>query len=197
MTKELTPQQERFARNVVSGMTQADAYRDAYPRSKKWKQETVHNEASALMRNPHVSTRVQAGLKVAAEKAGITKADVLMEAARLARFDIRRLYKEDGSLKAIHELDDETAAAIQGIEQVEQYEGSGKDRVFVGYLHKYKIADKNAALEKLFKHFGLYEKDNEQKNSPFAAMLGLLGGNVVGPVTEGPAVAGQDGDADD
>lgn len=163
MTKELTPQQERFARNVVSGMTQADAYRDAYPRSKKWKQDTVHNEASALMRKPQVSTRVQAGLKVAAEKAEITKADVLKEAARLARFDIRRLYKEDGSLKAIHELDDETAAAIQGIEQVEQYEGTGADRVFVGYLHRYKIADKNAALEKLFKHFGLYKEDNEQK----------------------------------
>ena len=193
--KDLTPQQERFARNVVSGMSQADAYRDAYPAAKRWKDDSVHNSASALMRNPQVSTRVADGMKIAAERAAITKADVLREAARLARFDIRRLYKEDGSLKKIHELDDETAAAIQGIEQVEQYEGSGQDRVFVGYLHKYKIADKNAALEKLFKHFGLYEKDNDQKNKPASQLLALLGGNVVGTVAEGPRQS--DGDEDE
>jgi len=197
MTKDLTPQQERFARNVVSGMTQADAYRDAYPAAKRWKDDSIHNKASALMRNAQVAARVADGTKVASERASITKADVLMEAARLARFDIRRLYNEDGGLKKIHELDDETAAAIQGIEQVEQYEGSGKDRVFVGYLHKYKIADKNAALEKLFKHFGLYERDNEQKSSPLTALLSLLGGNVVGPVAEGAAKAGQDDDDGD
>jgi phage terminase small subunit len=195
--KDLTPQQERFARNVVSGMTQADAYRDAYPKSKAWKATTVHENASRLGANRKVCARIAELAEKVTEKAVITKADVLKEASRLATFDIRRLYKEDGGLKAIHELDDETAAAIQGIEQVEQYEGSGKDRVFVGYLHKYKICDKNAALEKLFKHFGLYEKDNEQKNSPLAGLLSLLGGNVVGPVTETAANAGQDDDGDD
>jgi hypothetical protein len=43
----------------------------------------------------------------------------------------------------------------------------------------------------------VFEKDNEQKGSPFAAMLGLLGGNVVGPVNEGADVADPDEDEDE
>ena len=31
--------------------------------------------------------------------------------------------------------------------------------------------DKGAALEKVFKHLGLYEKDNEQKTDPLTALL--------------------------
>lgn len=34
-----------------------------------------------------------------------------------------------------------------------------------------KMQDKGAALEKLFKHLGLYEKDNQQKADPLAALL--------------------------
>ena len=34
-----------------------------------------------------------------------------------------------------------------------------------------KMHDKGAALEKVFKHLGLYEKDNEQKTDPLTALL--------------------------
>jgi hypothetical protein len=46
--------------------------------------------------------------------------------------------------------------------------------VFVGYTKKYKVADKNAALEKLFKHFGLYEVDNRQQGEAAAAMVEVV-----------------------
>lgn len=178
----LTPQQERFAHEVVIGKTLSDAYRIAY-RASRMKPETVNDVASKLMANPSITQRVRRLQAAAAERAVMTAADVLREAMRLARFDIRKLYREDGSPVPIHELDDETAAAVQAVEIQEVYEGSGADRVFVGYTKKYKIADKNAALEKLFKHFGLYEVDNKQKTDPLVDLLSRLGGNVIGPVT--------------
>ncbi|GAA4400406.1 terminase small subunit [Quisquiliibacterium transsilvanicum] len=171
---ELTPQQERFAREVASGKSQADAYRAAYKVKPGTKPGSIHACASELMADPKIALRVRELQAAAAERAEMTAADVLREAMRLARFDIRKLYREDGSPVPIHELDDETAAAVQAVEIQEVYEGSGADRVFVGYTKKYKVADKNAALEKLFKHFGLYEVDNRQQGEAAAAMVEVV-----------------------
>ena len=96
-----------------------------------------------------------------------------LEIARLSYFDPRKLFRANGEPVPVHELDDDSAACIAGLEVLEQYEGSGKDRVFVGYLKKYKIADKNAALEKAAKIDGLYEKDNKQKSSYEDALRAL------------------------
>lgn len=54
----LSPQRESFAQEIAKGGTQADAYRLAYPKSQKWKQETVHQAASRLMSDSNVSARV-------------------------------------------------------------------------------------------------------------------------------------------
>lgn len=48
---------------------------------------------------------------------------------------------------------------------------------------------KDAAMEKLFKHLGLYEKDNQQKTDPLSALLHrIAGGNANGfkPVQDDP-----------
>ena len=56
----MTPMQERFAQEVASGKSQSAAYRIAYPGSLQWKEATVWNKASALMRDKEVSARVDA-----------------------------------------------------------------------------------------------------------------------------------------
>lgn len=152
----LTSQQEAFAQAVASGKSQSDAYRSAYPKSLKWKPDTVWQSASRLMACDKVSARVEVLRKMITDTGIASASRVLQEASRLALFDPRKLFKEDGSPKPINELDDETAAALAGLEVVEEFEGTGEDRVFVGFTKKYKVADKNSALEKLFKHYGLY-----------------------------------------
>jgi len=92
----------------------------------------------------------------------LTSARVLREIARIAFFDPRKMFHADGKPKAITELDDDTAAAIAGLEVLEEYAGSGQDRELVGHVKKYKIADKNSALDKAAKILGEYEKDNAQ-----------------------------------
>lgn len=55
----LPPQQERFAQLLASGKSQADSYREAYPKSKKWKPTAVHEKASHLMAIGKVRARVE------------------------------------------------------------------------------------------------------------------------------------------
>ena len=54
----LKEKQEVFCQAIVSGMSQADAYRSAY-NAEKMKNETIQNNAYKLMQNNEVSTRIQ------------------------------------------------------------------------------------------------------------------------------------------
>lgn len=54
----LTPKQERFIQNIVSGMSQRQAYKDAY-NAENMKDETIDNEAYKLFKSPDISTRYQ------------------------------------------------------------------------------------------------------------------------------------------
>lgn len=179
MKDGLTPQKESFAAGIAAGMTQADAYRRAFPVSAKWKDETVWSRASELAADSKVQGRVRELMQKAAAANEVTVERVLKEAARIALFDPRKLLNDDGTPKGLHELDDDTAAAIAGLDVLEEFEGSGQDRVQVGVVKKYKIADKNAALEKLFKYLGMYERDNKQKIDPLAEVLKQMGGSAL------------------
>ncbi len=109
-------------------------------------------------------------------RTGISADRALKEAARLAFFDVRKLCNAQGNPIPIQELDDDTAAAIQGLELVSEKNGEG-----FATVRKYKVADKNAALERVFKHLGLFERDNEQSN-PAKAMnklMELVGGSKL------------------
>lgn len=54
----MNSRQEKFAREIVAGKTQADAYRSAFPRSAHWSDKAVHTRASALAKSAEVLRRV-------------------------------------------------------------------------------------------------------------------------------------------
>ena len=53
----LTAKQEQFVQNIIQGMSQADAYRSAYPNT-KMSDKTIHEAASRLMSNNKVVARL-------------------------------------------------------------------------------------------------------------------------------------------
>ena len=59
MEKKLTPKKLHFARCVAAGMTQSDAYREAYTVRDSTTQESIHSSASRLMADVKVSARVK------------------------------------------------------------------------------------------------------------------------------------------
>jgi len=69
---ELSPVQEKFAREFVQGGTAADAYRKANPKARKWKAEAVHVEAHRTKEDPKVRLRIEELQAAAREKHNIT-----------------------------------------------------------------------------------------------------------------------------
>jgi len=147
---KLTAKQERFVAEYLIDLnaTQA-AIRAGY--SAKTAGAVGHEN----LKKPEIATLLQEAMQKRQRGLELTAERVLLEVARLAFFDPRKLLREDGSPKPIHELDDDTAAAVAGLDITEEWEGTGEDRVFIGYTKKYKFADKNAALDKAMRHLGL------------------------------------------
>ena len=58
----LTAKQERFVQNIIKGMTQRDAYKNAY-NAENMKDATIDTEACLLLKDPKVSKRYQEILK--------------------------------------------------------------------------------------------------------------------------------------
>lgn len=133
-----------------------------------YSEKTAKQQGSRLLTSVDIREAIAKRTQVVAEKVGLSVERTLQELARLAYADPRKLYKEDGSLKAIHELDDDAAATIASVEVDE----IGMEGVVIGHTKKLKQWDKNAALEKAMKYHGLYEKDNEQK-PPTVLMPGV------------------------
>lgn len=84
------------------------------------------------------------------------KERILLELKRIGMADIRKIYNEDGSLKAVHEWPSEVAGFVASIETVEEFEGSGKDKEQVGWNKKVKLWNKERALELLGKNLHLF-----------------------------------------
>ena len=81
----LTPKQERFALEVAQGKSQADAYRAAFNVRPATKPESVHQNASRLMADVNISSRI-AELKAAvAERVTWTMADSLDDLSTIAK----------------------------------------------------------------------------------------------------------------
>lgn len=148
----LTAKQERFVQEYLVDLnaTQA-AIRAGYSA------RTANEQGARLLANASIQNELQDAISKRMERTEITQDRVLQEYARLAFFDARKLFCADGRPKDITELDDDTAAALVGLDVQELYEGAGEDRKFVGYVKKYKLADKKGSLDSLGRHLGMFD----------------------------------------
>lgn len=64
----LTVKQEKFVQNILNGMTQRQAYKDAY-NAENMKDETIDSEACMLLKDQKVAERYQELLKEMEKKA--------------------------------------------------------------------------------------------------------------------------------
>lgn len=102
-------------------------------------------------------------LAEAQDKTQLTVEEVLRSLARDVRFDPAKLLNPDGSLKPVHEMDEDTRLALRGMEVDVIKVGRGKDAAIIGHTVKVKYPEKTAARDQAMKHFGLYKRDNEQQ----------------------------------
>ena len=148
----ITLKQEIFALEYVkNGGNASEALRAAYD-TQKMKPETIWRNAHELLKNTNVATRVNVLRTELNRKLEISAENALREIARIAFSDARKLFDENGNLKTIADLDDDTAAAIAAVDVMTKTDGESIACCVV----KIRFWDKNAALEKLAKHFSLY-----------------------------------------
>lgn len=97
-------------------------------------------------------------LELRAKLATTTEATVervVLELSRIAFADPRQFFKPNGEPLPIQDLSDAAAASLAGLEVLEEFEGEGEDRVFIGYTKKYRLCEKNTALATLAKYLGM------------------------------------------
>lgn len=121
-----------------------------------YSEKTAAQIATRLLRNVQVQSEISSGTEQQQERTQITADRVLQEYARLAFFDPRKLFDEQGRPKPIDSLDADTAAALVGIELQDVYEGFGEDRQFIGYTKKYRLSDKKGSLDSIARHLGMF-----------------------------------------
>lgn len=122
-----------------------------------YSEKAAKEQASELLTKPNVQAKINELLAKKASKLDISAEKVLMELRKLAFFDPRCLYREDGSPKPVNELDEESAAAIEGIdiEDIYQHFGRGQSQK-VGVVKRYRLASKGQNLERLGRHLKLF-----------------------------------------
>ena len=122
------------------------------------------------LKKPEIQCAIREALSGGSQ--AVTQDNVLREYARIAFFDPRKLFREDGSPKPIEELDADTAAALAGLEVREEFEGTGQDRAFTGYTKKYRLANKMGALNSLAKYMRLFDtRQEEDKDSSASGVI--------------------------
>lgn len=154
---ELTPKQQRFVREYVIDLnaTQA-AIRAGYSA------RNADKIGPRLVGKSRVRAAIDEALRMRAEATNITAERVLLELARIAFADARKLFDDDGALIPVHKLPDGVAASIASIEVVEK---DGGHR-----LHKIRLTDKRGALELLGKHLALFVERLQISDAPDATV---------------------------
>lgn len=155
----LTAKQEAF---VIEYLVDLNATQAAIRAG--YSENTARFIGAENLTKPYIQAAIQKAQEERAKRTEITADRVLKEYARLGFFDPRKLFDSEGKPIPIQDLDDDTAAAIAGLDVMEEYEGFGDNRTFVGYTKKYKIVDKKGALDSIAKHLGMFVEKIDVKS---------------------------------
>lgn len=120
-----------------------------------------------LLQKTTIQDAIKEEMDKRAERTEITADKVLKEFAKLAFFDPRNLFDDNGVPKDITQLDDNTAAALSGLDVVQEYD---PDTGVTSYTKKYKLASKQSALDSLGRHLGMF-LDRSEVNASVAVTM--------------------------
>ncbi len=97
------------------------------------------------------------------EKHRLTVDNLTHNLSQAVFFDFRKLFNRDGSIKDIHELDDDSAMAIQGVEMETVV---GRKGELITRIKKVRYLDRNVARDQANKIFGRYKADAPSTSVP-------------------------------
>jgi Terminase small subunit len=186
--RPLTPAQEKFCQEYALHRNASEAYRQAYPRSQKWKPENLHLQASKLLRRPQVATRVDQLLvrvqAIAERKFNVTAERIVQELAAIAFANAddffawgtrqRPVYR--GGRPLLDALGKPVTEAVpvaiikpsSALTREQKAAVAGVETSFTRDgrpVVSVKLADKRGALRNLAQHLGLFEHVEQVKHA--------------------------------
>ena len=168
----LTSRQEAFAVAVAKGDNASDAYCAAY-KVGRMTAKTVNEEASRLLANPKVTTRVAQLREPAVKAAQLTAERVIEEQRKLITSSIERVLNPDGTYKPLHEWDSDMLACVSQVNISEKVDSEGK---VIERTAKVKFWSKVDALNMAHKHLGMFDKNNRQLQPNLKLQVLIVGG---------------------
>lgn len=109
---KLTPKQERFCQNIAKGLSQADAYRDAYD-CEDMVDNSVYREACLLMNNPKITQRVK---------------ELTTEAVKDIKYEVEDCFRETDEILQLAKMTDNLQIMLKAVEQKGKLKGLFKDK---------------------------------------------------------------------
>lgn len=132
-------------------------------------ERTAYSQGHDLLKHPEVKALIAERQEELTRKYKLTTENVHRSISQALHFDPAKLYNDDGSLKKVTEMDEDTRMALAAIEVVEMAGAAkigGDDGVGLSHVQmftkKVRWLDKNVVREQAMRHLGMFEKDNKQ-----------------------------------
>ena len=154
--KPLTPKQQAFVREYLVDLNASAAYRRA-----GYTSGNANVTGPRLLANVRIQAELAKHMAARSEKVELTAEQVLRVIKTAAFLDPLQLFAEDGTLLPLSRMPEAARRAIAGLEVEETFAGSGKDRVWTGYLKKIKLVSKEGTLTLAGRHLGMFVDKKE------------------------------------
>lgn len=123
-----------------------------------YSQDTAGSIGHELLKKPEIEAKIAHLEDERSKRTQITADRVIVELGKVAFANIQDYLGEGNSFLDARDMDSDKSAAIESIQVTEtEWDGGTKTGV------KFKLHDKISALEKIGRHLGIFERDNEQQ----------------------------------
>lgn len=146
---KLTPKQQRFCDEYLIDLNGAQAAIRA-----GYSPKTAKEQATRLLTNVHVQQYVSEQQQKRQERTLITADMVIAELAKIGFYNVKDFVNGGNNVLELKHIDSDKTAAVSGVKTKLKEDGSVETEI--------KFHDKVSALEKLGRHLGIFEKDNNQ-----------------------------------
>ncbi|WP_341215752.1 terminase small subunit [uncultured Wocania sp.] len=145
---------------LINGRVGTEAYIKYNPKASK---RTAEVNFFRIKERPEIQEYIKKVEAEIVERNKVSIDECVSNLAKMMRFKLSDLYEENGTLKSIHNIPEETQIAIAELSVFEEFQGIGKDRDLIGFTKKLKTIDRKGVIVELMKHLGGYKEDNQQK----------------------------------
>ena len=120
-----------------------------------YSEKTAVVKSSQLLTLVNISERISELMQERQQRTQVTADMVIAELAKVAFHNVQDFVNGGNSILELKHLDREKVAAVSAVKTTMKADGD--------LVSEVKFHDKIAALEKLGRHLGVFEKDNSQK----------------------------------